>query len=78
MDPDKVGRAKKQESREFGIKFAKALQDHAVKAAAEHHLDERYICLGAAEYLREGAESRLKPKPSLIDPSNTAPDEREN
>lgn len=78
MDKDKVGRAKKQESREFGIKFAKALQDHAVQAATEHHLDERYICLGAAEYLRKGAEFRLKPTPNLIDPSRTATEGREN
>jgi hypothetical protein len=78
MDPGKVGRATKQASREFGIKFARALRDHAREAAAEHDLDDRYICLGAAEYLRQDAESRLRPQPDQIDPSRTTPEEREN
>ena len=67
-----MGRNKEQASREFGIKFAKALRDKAGEAAAEHDLDARYIMLGAAEYLRKGAEALP------LDPSRTNPEEREN
>lgn len=66
---------KEQRSREFGIKFAKALRDKAGEAAAEHDLDARYIVLGAAEYLSKDAEFRIDPR---LDPSRTGPAEREN
>ena len=70
-----MGRNKEQASREFGIKFAKALREKASEAAAEHDLDARYIVLGAAEYLRKDAEFRLDPP---LDTSRTNPREREN
>jgi hypothetical protein len=66
---------KEQLSREFGIKFAQALRDKAREAAAKHDLDDRYIVLGAAEYLRKDAEFRLDPP---INPERTRDDEREN
>ena len=49
---------KEQRSREFGVKFAKALRAKAGEAASEYDLDARYIVLGAAEYLRRDAELR--------------------
>jgi len=70
-----MGRNRQQEAREFGIKFAKALRDAASEAAAEHDLDDRYIVLGAAEYLRKDAEFRLDPP---LNVARTRDDEREN
>ena len=67
---------REQRSREFGIKFAKALRDKAREAAAEHDLDARYIMLGAAEYLREDAELRIAPPPLNLE--RTRDDERES
>jgi hypothetical protein len=71
----RMGRNKQQESREFGIKFAKALRVSAREAADAHDLDDRYIVLGAAEYLRKDAEFRLD---LPLNPARTRDDEREN
>jgi hypothetical protein len=66
---------KQQDSKEFGIKLAKALRQRATEAASEHELDPRFVMLGAAEYLRKTAEFQLD---SPIDPSQTDFGDRSN
>jgi hypothetical protein len=70
-----VGRNREQASREFGIKFAKALREKAHEAGKQHDLDPRYIMLGAADYLRKDAEFKIDPP---IDTSRADPEERDN
>ena len=65
----------RQDSKEFGIKLAKAVRERATEAANEHDLDARYVMLGAAEYLRKTAEAQLDPP---IDLSQTDPGRRKN
>jgi len=66
---------RKQRSREFGIKLAKALGQRANEARRDHDLDVGYVMLGAAEYLRKAADSRTN---APIDDANVAPDDRVN
>jgi hypothetical protein len=68
-------RERQQRSKAFGIKLAKALRERAIEARREHALDDRYVLLGAADYLRDAAEFQLSPP---IDEANVDPDERLN
>ena len=68
-------RKQREDSKEFGIKLAKAVRERATEAANEHDLDARYVMLGAAKYLSETAEAQLDPP---IDLSKTDLDHRKN
>jgi hypothetical protein len=66
---------KEQQSREFGVKLAKALEQRAREAAAEADLDHRYVILGAADHLHSEASFRLDPP---IDSARVDAEERSN
>jgi hypothetical protein len=53
--------AGEEEARRFGFQLARALQDHAREAAAQHDLDARYVIEGAAQFLTKTAERELRP-----------------
>ncbi len=66
-------REREQRSPEFGIKLAKVLRHRAQEVREEFDLDPRYVILGAAEYLRETAESQIDPP---LDEPAVDPNER--
>jgi hypothetical protein len=64
-----------QASKEFGIKLAKALIEHARAQAPEHELDPRAIVLGASDYLAKHTELW---RSSPLDVRDVAPERRSN
>lgn len=64
-----------QASKEFGVKLAKALIEHAWAQAPEHHLDPRATILGASDYLAKHTQFW---RSSPLDPTDVAPERRSN
>jgi hypothetical protein len=66
---------REQASKEFGIKLAKALIEHARVQAPAHQLDPRATILGASDYLAKHTEFW---RSSPLDVGEVAPERRSN